>query len=297
MITHRHATYSDTHVTVESIVRSLTLCLALRSFVPEPMFCLMDPAACLAELGYQCDPQIESPDTLVSIVLGAWARPPSLPGTHEEDQSEGAPSTHMELPTGLQATVGKNIKSITFPLPCLSSASSSSNIFSRNHPTSVYWLTTHKATTRATPIIATTPTRPTTKLVLWRTAKGKTKATEHIHLSDIGLGRGDPPGTRESLPSTDKKAGKASDGAMCYQILERYSVCQCVYYQHSVDPCKAYGQRGHFVQEKVVLVGYACKRHSVRQHEPPPSVRRGGHADSGYSSSAGYGQYSSSYRR
>ncbi len=81
---------------------------------------------------------------------------------------------------------------------------------------------------------------------------------------------------------------------MCYQIIERYSVCRCLYYRHSVDPCKAYGQRGHYVQEKIVLVGYACQRHSVRPHEPPPSVRRGDYADSGYSSS---GLYSSSYRR
>ncbi|KAJ5225058.1 hypothetical protein N7468_006283 [Penicillium chermesinum] len=50
---------------------------------------------------------------------------------------------------------------------------------------------------------------------------------------------------------------------MCYKVVERYSVCKCVYFQHSVDPCQAYGQRGHTVQEKTVLVGYACPRHSA----------------------------------
>lgn len=55
---------------------------------------------------------------------------------------------------------------------------------------------------------------------------------------------------------------------MCYKVVERYSVCKCVYFQHSIDPCSAYGQRGHGVQEKTVLVGYACARHSA--HAPPP---------------------------
>ncbi|KAL3465165.1 Alpha/Beta hydrolase protein [Aspergillus heterothallicus] len=52
---------------------------------------------------------------------------------------------------------------------------------------------------------------------------------------------------------------------MCYQLVERYSVCGCLYFQHAIDPCTAYGQRGHQVQEKTVLVGYACPRHSARR--------------------------------
>ena len=146
----------------------------------------------------------------MSIVLSAWPRPPSWPGAREEEeqQNEGALSTHMDLPAWFQATVGKVIKSITFPLHCLSFASSPSNIFSRNHPTSLYCLATHTHThtharththtTRATPTLATTPTTPTTEPVLWSTTKGKTKATEHIHLSDIGLGREDSVHTRGS---------------------------------------------------------------------------------------------------
>ncbi|OTA38765.1 hypothetical protein BTJ68_01199 [Hortaea werneckii EXF-2000] len=45
-------------------------------------------------------------------------------------------------------------------------------------------------------------------------------------------------------------------------VVERYSVCRCLYYRHSIDPCAARGQRGHGIQEKTVLVGYACDQHS-----------------------------------
>jgi hypothetical protein len=53
---------------------------------------------------------------------------------------------------------------------------------------------------------------------------------------------------------------------MCYQVVERYSVCRCLYYKHAIDPCAAHGQRGHIAQEKTVLVGYACNLHS--SHRP-----------------------------
>jgi hypothetical protein len=49
---------------------------------------------------------------------------------------------------------------------------------------------------------------------------------------------------------------------MCYQVIERYSVCKCLYYKHLIDRCHARDQRGHHVQEKTVLVGYACSSHS-----------------------------------
>ncbi|KAK8151874.1 hypothetical protein BKA80DRAFT_190532, partial [Phyllosticta citrichinensis] len=50
---------------------------------------------------------------------------------------------------------------------------------------------------------------------------------------------------------------------MCYQLTERYAVCGCLYHKHAVDPCAQYGQYGHSVQEKTVLVGYACGVHST----------------------------------
>ncbi|KAF1959670.1 hypothetical protein CC80DRAFT_352074, partial [Byssothecium circinans] len=49
---------------------------------------------------------------------------------------------------------------------------------------------------------------------------------------------------------------------MCYQVVERYSLCRCLYYKHSLNPCSAHGQQGHTVQEKAVLVGYSCSSHS-----------------------------------
>ena len=48
---------------------------------------------------------------------------------------------------------------------------------------------------------------------------------------------------------------------MCYQVVERYSVCRCLYYKHAIGPCAAHGERGHAVQEKTVLVGYVCSSH------------------------------------
>ncbi|KAF2184714.1 hypothetical protein K469DRAFT_178678 [Zopfia rhizophila CBS 207.26] len=49
---------------------------------------------------------------------------------------------------------------------------------------------------------------------------------------------------------------------MCIQIIEIYSVCRCLYYKHSIDPCPYRRVRGHAVQGKTVLVGYACAAHT-----------------------------------
>ncbi|KAF8419531.1 hypothetical protein EV426DRAFT_567391 [Tirmania nivea] len=51
---------------------------------------------------------------------------------------------------------------------------------------------------------------------------------------------------------------------MCIRITERYAVCQCVYYVHGVDQCGAAGRAGHSIQERTVLVGYACAAHTGR---------------------------------
>lgn len=70
---------------------------------------------------------------------------------------------------------------------------------------------------------------------------------------------------------------------MCYKVVERYSVCKCLYFEHSIDPCSAYGQRGHGIQEKTVLVGYTCDKHSGRGiYAVSPGARRW--SDSGYGS-------------
>ncbi|CCD49605.1 hypothetical protein BofuT4_uP097130.1 [Botrytis cinerea T4] len=49
---------------------------------------------------------------------------------------------------------------------------------------------------------------------------------------------------------------------MCYVLVERYSVCRCIYYTHAIDMCPAYGTPGHYVEERTLLVGYTCGLHS-----------------------------------
>lgn len=50
---------------------------------------------------------------------------------------------------------------------------------------------------------------------------------------------------------------------MCIRLTERYAVCNCVYYVHGVDQCGAAGRAGHIIQERTVLVGYACAAHTA----------------------------------
>jgi len=96
-----------------------------------------------------------------------------------------------------------------------------------------------------------------------------------------------------STPNTTRIRRPQSTAIMCYQVVERHSVCRCLHYRHAVDPCSAYGQRGHYVQEKTVLVGYVCPAHSPRRRDAYSSSSGAGQPDSGYSS-GGYG--SSRYR-
>ncbi|KAH6713007.1 hypothetical protein BKA61DRAFT_633146 [Leptodontidium sp. MPI-SDFR-AT-0119] len=81
---------------------------------------------------------------------------------------------------------------------------------------------------------------------------------------------------------------------MCYLVVERYSVCRCLYYKHSVDMCAAYGQQGHGIQERTVLVGYACEKHSSYDQETSSS--RNGYSDSGYGT-ASHSSHQHSSRR
>jgi hypothetical protein len=54
---------------------------------------------------------------------------------------------------------------------------------------------------------------------------------------------------------------------MCYRLVERYSVCRCLYHKHSVDMCSDANQAGHTVQERTLLVGDLCSQHSSRTDE------------------------------
>ncbi|KAI0890856.1 hypothetical protein F4806DRAFT_485042 [Annulohypoxylon nitens] len=49
---------------------------------------------------------------------------------------------------------------------------------------------------------------------------------------------------------------------MCYQLIERFSDCHCLYYQHAVDRCPDYGKLSHHITTRTILVGYACTNHS-----------------------------------
>lgn len=53
---------------------------------------------------------------------------------------------------------------------------------------------------------------------------------------------------------------------MCIRVIELFAVCRCVYHTHGVDQCNSYGTLGHGVQDRVVLVGYACREHSGSSH-------------------------------
>ncbi|KAF5845963.1 hypothetical protein GGP41_008450 [Bipolaris sorokiniana] len=59
-----------------------------------------------------------------------------------------------------------------------------------------------------------------------------------------------------SISDTENNPSPRTVPRMCYQVVERYSVCRCLYYKHAIDPCAAHGQRGHMVQEKTVLCSF-----------------------------------------
>jgi len=50
---------------------------------------------------------------------------------------------------------------------------------------------------------------------------------------------------------------------MCFQLNELYSACRCLYFQHPVDRCGAYGTPGHGITRKNIFVAYACSEHST----------------------------------
>ncbi|KAI0115767.1 hypothetical protein GGR51DRAFT_546095 [Nemania sp. FL0031] len=49
---------------------------------------------------------------------------------------------------------------------------------------------------------------------------------------------------------------------MCYQVVEIYSVCKCLYYQHAIDRCPSFDRQDHGVLKRTIEVGYACSTHS-----------------------------------
>lgn len=57
---------------------------------------------------------------------------------------------------------------------------------------------------------------------------------------------------------------------MCYQVVELYAQCKCLYYQHCVDRCPRYGTEGHEITRRTIRVGYSCTRHT----KAPSGLRR-----------------------
>lgn len=56
---------------------------------------------------------------------------------------------------------------------------------------------------------------------------------------------------------------------MCYQLVEWYKACRCLYYSHAVDRCPSYGREGHEITQGNIFVGYACRGHSLGYTGPP----------------------------
>ncbi|KAF2841681.1 hypothetical protein M501DRAFT_928589 [Patellaria atrata CBS 101060] len=46
---------------------------------------------------------------------------------------------------------------------------------------------------------------------------------------------------------------------MCIRLIEKYAICDCIYYVHNVDPCASLGR--HAVVDRVITVGYICPVH------------------------------------
>lgn len=49
---------------------------------------------------------------------------------------------------------------------------------------------------------------------------------------------------------------------MCIRLTEQYAVCKCTHHVHGIDPCQSVGQHRHRIEDRTVLVGYACSRHT-----------------------------------
>lgn len=61
---------------------------------------------------------------------------------------------------------------------------------------------------------------------------------------------------------------------MCYQVVEVYAVCRCLYYQHAVDRCARYGRPGHEISKRTIPVAthalHTAKKRVLGDPEPKP---------------------------
>ncbi|CAG9999368.1 unnamed protein product [Clonostachys byssicola] len=75
---------------------------------------------------------------------------------------------------------------------------------------------------------------------------------------------------------------------MCYQVVELYSACKCLYYKHAVDRCVSYGRKGHYTEQRTIYVGYACAVHTSSYSQPSGNYS---YSDSGYYSGRSHTSY------
>ena len=78
---------------------------------------------------------------------------------------------------------------------------------------------------------------------------------------------------------------------MCYQLVEYYVACRCIYYIHAIDECPCADQRGHPVTKRGFGIGHACPKHSIcgafqqhlvikqQQDDPAGEFKRSGKGD------------------
>lgn len=53
-----------------------------------------------------------------------------------------------------------------------------------------------------------------------------------------------------------------SNLSMCYQVVEIYAQCRCLYYQHDEDRCPQHSNRDHQTIVRTIYVGYTCVLHT-----------------------------------
>jgi hypothetical protein len=76
---------------------------------------------------------------------------------------------------------------------------------------------------------------------------------ERLGSKDVGTNN------QNNTHKAKSKSDNRVNACQCYKVVERYSVCGCLYFTHGDSICSAHGP--HHVKERTVRVGYACPQH------------------------------------
>ena len=96
------------------------------------------------------------------------------------------------------------------------------------------------------------------KYAYLKRARWKSNTTLNPSTDDVNL----PSYTLESIQGSQIQLSRIGvHVSMCYQIVEKFAACQCIYHVHSIDPCQNHGRKGHSATVKTILVGLACPKH------------------------------------